>query len=529
MSDVNLNEKELNELPKQTLVTIIMGLQSSVNELNSTVRILSEQLKLDNQRKYGRKTESISALQLELELGFNDAEVTSDPSAPEPTLEEVAPKKRPAGKRAEDIKKITEHKTEYIEITDEELDQKFGKGQWKRLPYQVITKLEHVPASFIAVTYNIGVYAAKKDDKIIRAEKPAELWQNSIATPSLVASIIFGKYVNGVPLYRQEQTYADNNVNISRTTMANWLIASSDRYLRYYWIKLKEKLLTYKYLHADETTFKVSKDGRETGSESFMWVYTTEDYLKPPCRIVLYDYQMTRSQEHPKNFLRGFNGTITCDGYQAYHALEKKNPDTFTVAGCWVHAKRKYAEIIKADKKEKIKGTYSEKAVKMITKIFHENGKLDPLPAEVRLEKRQEIIKPLVDEYFDWVRICQPYVDSQSGTGKAFTYSLNQEKYLRTFLNDPNVRMDNNTAERAIRPFTVGRKNWVMIDTIKGAEASAVLYSLAETAKANNIKTYDYFRYLLTELPKYIHDFETEIPESLFPWSEEFPKELFRS
>ena len=232
MSDVNLNEKELNELPKQTLVTIIMGLQSSVNELNSTVRILSEQLKLDNQRKYGRKTESISALQLELELGFNDAEVTSDPSAPEPTLEEAAPKKRPPGKRAEDIKKITEHKTEYIEMTDEELDQKFGKGQWKRLPYQVITKLEHVPASFIAVTYNIGVYAAKNDDKIIRAEKPAELWQNSIATPSLVASIIFGKYVNGVPLYRQEQTYADNNVNISRTTMANWLIASSDRYLR---------------------------------------------------------------------------------------------------------------------------------------------------------------------------------------------------------------------------------------------------------------------------------------------------------
>ena len=134
----------------------------------------------------------------------------------------------------------------------------------------------------------------------------------------------------------------------------------------------------------------------------------------------------------------------------------------------------------------------------------------------------------MVDEYFAWVKKNQRYVDPESKTGQAFTYSVNQEQYLRVFLEDPELSMDNNLAEQAIRPFTLGRKNWVMIDTIKGAEASAVLYSLSETSRANGLRSYEYFRYLLTELPKHIHDFETEIPESLFPWSEDFPKELFR-
>ena len=153
---------------------------------------------------------------------------------------------------------------------------------------------------------------------------------------------------------------------------------------------------------------------------------------------------------------------------------------------------------------------------------------MNELTPDERLTQRQDKLLPLVDEYFNWVRKYQLYVDSSSQTGKAFTYSLNQEQYLRTFLDDPNLDMDNNVAERAIRPFTVGRKNWVMIDSIKRANASACMYSIVELAKANNLKIYDYLTYLLTELPKYIHDFETDIPDELFPWSEEFPKELFR-
>ena len=528
MKDVILSENELNNLPKETLVAMIMGLQSSVKELNNAVQVLTEQVRIMNQHKYGRKTEEVSALQMELELGLNDAEYTADPNEPEPVLEEAAPrKKRPAGKRAEDIKKITNHREEYIELSDEELDEKFGKGRWKRLPYQIITKLEHIPASFEAVTYKIGVYACTDNETITRAQKPVELWPNSIATPSLVASIIFGKYVNAVPLYRQEQTYAENNIFISRATMANWMIAAADKYLRLYYEGMKKILISRSYIHADETSLTVSKDGRETGTKSYMWVYRTMEKDKEP-QIVLYDYRRTRNHDHVREFLDGFSGTVTCDGYEGYHTLSRKYPETFKVAGCWVHAKRKYTDAVKALGSKSAKGTLAEKAVKMITKIFHENNKFQNLSNEEILKGRQEKVKPLVDEYFDWVRKHQPYVDSSSQTGKAFTYSINQETYLRTFLEDPNLVMDNNSAERAIRPFTVGRKNWVLIDTIRGAEASAVLYSLAETAKANNIKTYDYFRYLLTELPKYIHDFDTEIPEFLYPWSDQFPKDLFR-
>ena len=234
MSDVRFNKKDLENTPKEVLITLIMSLQSSIDELNKTVRILNEQIQIMNQRSYGRKSEQVSSLQLELDLGFNEIEAVADPNEEEPLLEKAAPKKRPKGKRAADIKKITNHREEYIELSDEELNEKFGTDKWKRLPYQIITKLEHIPASFEAVTYKIGVYASDNNETIIRAAKPLELWPNSIATPSLVASIMYGKYINAVPLYRQEKTYAENNVNISRTTMANWMIMASDKYLKYY-------------------------------------------------------------------------------------------------------------------------------------------------------------------------------------------------------------------------------------------------------------------------------------------------------
>ena len=527
MSETNLTEKELCTLSKDTLISLIIGLQSSVYELNKTVSVLSEQIKVMNQRSYGRSTESSSLIYMpQLELGINEPEASMDNNEPEPSLEKAASLKRQVGKRAEDIKKITNHREEIIELSDEELKQRFGERKWKKLPYQIITKLEHHPASFEAVTYKIGVYADSDDEIIVRADKPVELWANSIATPSLVSSIIFGKYVNAVPLYRQEKTYSENNVFISRATMANWMIAASDRYLKYYYEALKQRMMQESLLHADETPFEVTKDGRTAGSKSYMWVYRTADSSE--VKMILYDYRHTRSYEHPKQFLNCFHGTLISDGYQAYHKLEKENPESFTVAGCWVHLKRKFSTLIKAEGTSKTKGTLADTAVKKISKIFHENNKLKELPESERLKKRQEVIQPLVDDFFEWVRKNEQYITPSSETGKGFTYALNQEKYLRVFLSNPRIPMDNNAAEQAIRPFTVGRKNWVMIDTPRGAEASAVLYSLVETAKANNLRIYDYITYLLQELPKYIHDLSTEVPDNLLPWSNSFPKKLFK-
>ena len=309
--------------------------------------------------------------------------------------------------------------------------------------------------------------------------------------------------------------------------MASWIIRANERYLQYFYHAMKQKLIQQTVLHADETPFLVSKDGRPAGSKSYMWVYRG-GVEKGSENIILYDYCHTRGSDNPRKFLSKFKGILITDGYQAYHKLEKENPESFTVAGCWTHAKRKFSEIIKSDKKGSKEYTLAHQAETKIQQIYHEDNKLSELTAEERYQQRQKKITPLVDAYFIWIRKQEAYVAKESATGKAISYSLNQEKYLRVFLSDGRIPLDNNAAEQKIRNFTIGRKNWVMIDTKSGAEASAVMYSIVETAKANNLKMYDYLVYLLTELSKIIHDFSTEVPDRLLPWSSEIPDNLYK-
>ena len=299
-----------------------------------------------------------------------------------------------------------------------------------------------------------------------------------------------GKYVNAVPLYRQEQVYEKNEVFISRTTMANWMIKSADLYLKPYFNVLHDTLIKQHLLHADETPCQVIKDGRPAGSKSYMWCYRSSPESLDP-QIVLYDYQKTRKADHPETFLNGFSGICVTDGYQAYHMLARKYPDHFKVAGCWVHLKRKFSEPVKAAGSGS-PPPLAEETVKRISQIFHEDKKLKDPPLEEQLTKRKELIEPLVNFFFEWVREKQRFVAPESATGKGFTYALNQEEFLRTFLTDPSVPLNNSAAERAIRPFTTGRKNWMFFDTIKGAEASAAIYSIVETGKANHLNLYAY-------------------------------------
>ena len=243
-------------------------------------------------------------------------------------------------------------------------------------------------------------------------------------------------------------------------------------------------------------------------------------------QIVLYDYRPGRRAENCGDFLSSFSGTITADGYEACHKLARENASRFKAAGCRVHARCKFMDAVKADKDGKSPPVLAKMAAARISRIFHENNKLGDLPAEERLRKRESDIKPLVDEFFSWVKSVRESVLPHSSTGEAFSYALNQEPFLRVFLSDPYVTMENSAAERAIRPFTTGGKNRVMIDTPNGAEASAAAYSIVENAKADNLNIYKYPDYLLTGLPKYIHDLETKIPEKLFSWSSGFPAEL---
>ena len=537
MESTDFTPETLSQMPKDDLVQMVIGLLNNQKEMAKNLEILTQQIAIMNQRTYGRKTESVSALQMSFDFGFNEPEAIADPAQSDPSLEEAAPARRKKKTQPKDnITKVTNYETVNLELPKEELDRIFGVDNYKRLPDKIIQKLEHHPASFKAIIYHQAVYAIKDQTKtegrdpestasIVCAPRPLELWSNSIATPSLIASIMMGKYVNAVPLYRQEQVYEKNEVFISRTTMANWMIKSADLYLKPYFNVLHDTLIKQHLLHADETPCQVIKDGRPAGSKSYMWCYRSSPESLDP-QIVLYDYQKTRKADHPENFLNGFSGICVTDGYQAYHMLARKYPDHFKVAGCWVHLKRKFSEPVKAAGSGS-PPPLAEEAVKRISQIFHEDKKLKDLPLEEQLTKRKELIEPLVNSFFEWVREKQRFVAPESATGKGFTYALNQEEFLRTFLTDPSVPLNNSAAERAIRPFTTGRKNWMFFDTIKGAEASAAIFSIVETGKANHLNLYAYLNYLLTELPKYIHEDKVDdLPEELFPWSDKFPVQL---
>ena len=520
-----LSKEDLDGLDQETLVETVLSLQKSLDEVLKNNELLLEALKVSRQRSYGSKSE-VSSSQIPLDLFLNEAEDLSDNTVEEVKLSSAAPRKvKVKGKKKSDLSKITDHREELIELPKEKLDQIFTEGNYRRLPDQIVQMLEHYPARFEAVTYRVCVYCAKDESRcetsIMRADAPMEAFPKSIATPSLVSSIITAKYANGLPLYRQEKAFEQNNIFIDRKNMANWIISSYDRYFSKLIPSFKKKLLGSHIIHADETTLRCSKDCKDR-EKNYMWVYRSSQFLDVN-QVVLFDYQKDRKAEHPEEYLKGFKGTLVCDGYSAYKNLNRD----IDIAGCWVHAKRKFSDYVKALGEEKAKGTLAHQGVIRISKIFHEEHKLKDLCDKEHLEKRKQIIKPMVDDFFDWIKENKDKVPLKSQTGKAFTYALNQEDYLRTFLSDPNIPLENNAAERAIRPFTVGRKNWVMIDTPKGARASAAIYSIIETAKMYDLKLYDYIRYLLEELPKYENC--QECPEHLLPWSDQLPAELYKS
>ncbi|WP_022755567.1 IS66 family transposase [Butyrivibrio fibrisolvens] len=253
-----------------------------------------------------------------------------------------------------------------------------------------------------------------------------------------------------------------------------------------------------------------------------MWLYRNNPRSsKYP--IVLYDWQPSRKADHPREFLKDFSGIAVTDGYQVYHTLGKERHD-LKISGCWIHARRPYAEFIKSVGTPAAKGSIAAEAYLMITEMMHIDNGFDDLSNSDRQKQRQHVLQDKVDAYFEWVKLKYNQVTHNSVIGKALAYSINQEEYLRMFLTDGRIPMDNNYAEQAIRPFTIARKNIVLMESDHGAKASAMIFSIAETAKANNLNTYEYFELLLSELPKHQDDKNLEFLDNLLPWSPEVQK-----
>ena len=530
---------QLMNMDQKDVALMFLALQDRVDSLDSNMEKLIEQIRISNQYRFGSHTEKLGAIDGQLCL-FDEAEAFSDPDAPEPEMEEVVQaykRKKQKGKRDSDLEgfPVEEHPHD---IPEEVLNDFYGKGNWKAMPSETFRRLRYEPASWTVELHTVSVYVGTggyHQDEFLRGERPKDLIKKSLATPSLGSAILNGKFVNALPLNRISQEFDRNGLTLSRQTMSNWILAFSE-YFRPLWQRMKEHLLLLSVIQADETPTQVIHDERPPGvkGRSYMWVYRSGELCrgKP---IVLYEYQKTRHHDHSKEFLNGYNGVVVSDGASQYHLLEDEVPG-ITSANCWAHARRAFADACKASGKSNgkaLKHSTAHQALELIGKFYSEDEKLKELSADERLEQRQIKVKPLVEAYFSWVRerLSSNEHLPKGKTAEGLQYCLNQEKYLKVFLTDGNVPIDNSAAERAIRPFCVGKKNWLFMNTIKGAQASAICYSIAESAKANNLKPYEYFKHLLMELPNRVDDdgnIDTSALDDLMPWAEELPEVCYK-
>ena len=506
------------------------GLTRQTQALNDKMQLMMEQLVLSKKSRFGRSSEKMAGpgqirfMEVDGEIVFfNEAEAVCGLDAPEPdSLEPQQPKKKKqAGKREADLAGLPVRRIDHY-LSEKELAAEFGEKGWKQLPDAISRCYRFVPAKVEVEEHHVGVYSSKTDDRMVKAPHPKKLLPGSLVSPSLAAAVLNGKYLNAVPLYRLEKEFERYGLAITRQNMANWVIRLGESCFGPLYDYLHTLLYRYPVIQADETPVLVNKDGRPAGSKSWMWVYRS-GCLYQKEQVILYEYQKTRNASHPRKFLKDYNGICVTDGYQVYHTLEKEKED-LKIAGCWVHCRRKFEEALEVIPKELRKQSVLDLLMNQIRAIYREEGKLSGFSADERVEKRQLVVKPLVDAFFAYVKQNSGRVPKSGKAREAFTYALNQEPYLRVFLENGNVPMDNNASERAIRGFCIGKKNWEMIDTVHGASASAIIYSISETAKANGLKPYEYFEYLLTEIPKHQDESSTDFLADLLPWSEKLPE-----
>jgi transposase len=335
---------------------------------------------------------------------------------------------------------------------------------------------------------------------------------HSLASPTTVANVMYQKYVNAMPLYRQEKDWEQLGFALSRATMANWIIRCSQDWLTPVVEFLKKELLKRDIVHCDETPVQVLKEpGKAPQSKSYMWLYRSGMDGESP--IVLYDYQPSRRGKNAVDYLKGFRGFLHSDGYSGYEKVEN-----VTRCCCWAHLRRYFVEAIPDAKNKDAPKTNAEIGREYCNQLFEIEKTLSDLPPDKRKEERLRLEKPVLEAFWSWLNTLTPLKGSR--LGKAVTYSFNQKPYMENYLLDGRCSISNNIAENSIRPFTVGRKNWLFSDTPKGADASAIVYSIVETAKANNLNVFTYLNYLLLYMPDMNYKNDPEVMEDMMPWSE---------
>lgn len=353
-----------------------------------------------------------------------------------------------------------------------------------------------------------------------KAAIPVPPLAHSISTPSLIAQIMYQKFAMGLPLARQEKDWFRLGLVLSRSNMANWIIRCSQEWLEPVYWRIHEKLLECGLLHMDETRIQCNKEeGKLPSSESFIWLMRSA--VSEDIQGAFFYYSRSRSGENARKLLDGFHGYLTTDAYAGYD----KVPD-IKRALCWAHCRRYLVESIPLDTKGKeIPGSKGAEGREHIDLLFKVEDEIRDLPYEEKKQKRQDASQPILDAFWAWVEKTSAMHTTNEKLTRALGYCQNQRKYLETFLEDDRIPLSNNYCEANIKPFATARRAWLFADTPRGAFANGVLYTLVESARANELDVYEYLKYLLTEMPNNHHLENPDVIDQLLPWSKELPEQ----
>ncbi len=488
-------------------------LNREVSFLRERVLLLEETVKLFNIKGFCPKSEKISEDQLYL---FNEAEVKSD-KEPEFVSEEtivIPAHERVRGKR-KPLSPVFPRVDILIDLKDEEKFCPITKRPFEKIGEEISEQLDVVPAVVKVLRYVRPKYKTP-DGKILIAEMPPLAIPKSNAGPGLLAHLITGKYVDHLPLYRQEAILNRMGMELERATTSRWMIQVANLFKPIYNL-LHEDLLNSHYLHCDETPVQVLKEvGRKAKDKSYMWVLALGGLSKN--RIIFYRYEPSRSGAIAKELLGDFTGVIQTDGYKAYNCFNKNEEVKHIV--CLAHVRRKFDEALKGVNPKKWKETVAFEGFDLIRQIYKiQSEECDGKSAEEVLKIKQVKMKPIVENLRNYIDKSLPLVPPKSLTGKALNYTNSLWNKIVPIFEDGNLSLDNNRVENAIRPFAVGKKNWLFSCTPQGADASAIFYSLIETAKACGHEPFFYIRHLVVEAPKAknAEDFVKLLPYNLEP------------
>ncbi len=472
------------------------------------VLTLQEQLNLAIARRYAASSEKIAPNQLRL---FDEAEVevASEPAEDVPS-ESVIIDAHTRKKRGRKPLPASLPRVEFVYELDESARICPHDGQVLVEMGEVSTEqLDIVPAKIQVLRHIRKKYACACGHCIRTAALPAQPIPKSLASPGLLAHVTVSKYQDALPLYRQETILQRIGVDIPRATLANWMVKAGIL-IQPLINLLRDRLLIYDIIQMDETTVQVLNEPNKTAqSKSYLWVQRGGS---PEMPVILFDYDPSRSQAVPKRLLEGFKGYLQTDGDDGYNAVVINGK--LTHVGCWAHARRKFSEAVKAQGKNKKKGK-AHRGLALIQTLYKIEKQARPLTATERAAYRKQHAQPVLDKLREWLDQSLPQVPPKTTVGKALNYLHNEWDKLITYLEDGRLMIDNNGAENAIRPFVIGRKNWLFSHSVNGVKASANLYSLIETAKANGLEPYAYLRNVFTELPKAT---SIEAFETLLPW-----------